>query len=92
MSEPLAAIVDMELHLRILSLPRVELLEAKTKFLRYKFSCRPGYDAGAKGKKTFGRTAMSFQPRILFTLGVMVVAVYAVFTSKDWPLGTGLFP
>jgi hypothetical protein len=22
----------------------------------------------------------------------MVVAVYAVYTSKDWPLGTGLFP
>ncbi len=35
---------------------------------------------------------MSFQPRILFTLGVMVVAAYAVFTSRDWTLGTGLFP
>jgi len=35
---------------------------------------------------------MSFQPRILFTLGVMVVAAYAVYASRDWSLGTGLFP
>lgn len=35
---------------------------------------------------------MSFQPRMLFTLGVMVVAAYAVYASRDWSLGTGLFP
>jgi len=35
---------------------------------------------------------MSFQPRMIFTLGVMVVAAYAVYASRDWSLGTGLFP
>ncbi len=35
---------------------------------------------------------MSFRPRILFTLGVMVVAAYAVYAARNWPLGTGLFP
>ena len=35
---------------------------------------------------------MSFRPGMLFTLGVMVVAAYAVYASRDWSLGTGLFP
>ena len=35
---------------------------------------------------------MRFPLRSLFTLGVMAVAAYAVYTSKDWTLGTGLFP
>ncbi len=35
---------------------------------------------------------MSFRPRMLFTLGVLVVAAYAVYASRDWSLGTGLFP
>lgn len=35
---------------------------------------------------------MRFQPRMLFTLWVVIVAAYAVYTSRDWPLGTGLFP
>lgn len=35
---------------------------------------------------------MSFRPTMLFTLGVMVIAAYAVYASRDWSLGTGLFP
>lgn len=35
---------------------------------------------------------MVFRPRMLFTFGVMIVAAYAVYTSRDWGLGTGLFP
>ena len=35
---------------------------------------------------------MRFRPRILFTLGVMIVAAYAVYAARNWPLGTGLFP
>ena len=35
---------------------------------------------------------MSFRPTMLFTLGVLVVAAYAVYASRDWSLGTGLFP
>ena len=35
---------------------------------------------------------MRFQPSMIFTLGVMVVAAYAVYASRDWSLGTGLFP
>ncbi len=35
---------------------------------------------------------MRFQPRILFTLSVMIVAAYAVYTARSWPLGTRLFP
>lgn len=35
---------------------------------------------------------MRFHPRMIFTLSVIAVAVYAVYTSKDWPLGTRLFP
>ena len=35
---------------------------------------------------------MRFHPRMLFTLSVIVIAAYAVYTSKEWPLGTRLFP
>lgn len=35
---------------------------------------------------------MRFQARILFTVFVVVISFYAVFTSRDWPLGTALFP
>ncbi len=35
---------------------------------------------------------MRFQAGILFTVFVVVISFYAVFTSRDWPLGTGLFP
>ena len=35
---------------------------------------------------------MRFQPRMLFTLAVIVFAGYAVYTSGDWPLGAKLFP
>ncbi|MFQ5852566.1 MAG: tripartite tricarboxylate transporter TctB family protein [Candidatus Binatia bacterium] len=35
---------------------------------------------------------MGFQPSMLFTLCVVVVAAYAVFTAKGWPPGTGMFP
>ncbi|MFQ5683729.1 MAG: hypothetical protein ACE5HC_10715 [Candidatus Binatia bacterium] len=35
---------------------------------------------------------MRFQPRILFTLCVIIVAACAVYTARDWPLGTRLFP
>ncbi len=35
---------------------------------------------------------MRFQARILFTIFVVVISFYAVFTSRNWPLGTGLFP
>lgn len=35
---------------------------------------------------------MRFQASMLFTFCVAMVAAYAVYTSKDWPLGTRLFP
>jgi len=35
---------------------------------------------------------MRFTPSTLFTIVVVGVAAYAVFTSKEWPLGAGLFP
>lgn len=35
---------------------------------------------------------MRFHPKMLFTLSVIAVAGYAVYTSKEWPLGTRLFP
>ena len=35
---------------------------------------------------------MRFQAKMLFTLGVVAVAGFAVYTAQDWPLGTGLFP
>lgn len=35
---------------------------------------------------------MGFHPRMLFTLGVILVAACAVYTARDWPSGTGLFP
>ncbi len=35
---------------------------------------------------------MRLTPSLLFTLFVAVVAAAMVYTSRDWPLGTGLFP
>ena len=35
---------------------------------------------------------MRFTPSTLFTIFVVGVAVYAVYGSKEWPLGAGLFP
>jgi hypothetical protein len=35
---------------------------------------------------------MRFHARMLFTLSIIAVAAYAVYTSQDWPLGTRLFP
>lgn len=35
---------------------------------------------------------MRFQPRMLFTLCVVIVAAYGVYTARNWPLGTALFP
>lgn len=35
---------------------------------------------------------MRFQPSMLFTLCVVIVAACAVYSAKGWPLGTGLFP
>lgn len=35
---------------------------------------------------------MHIAPSLLFTLFVAVVAAGMVYTSRDWPLGTGLFP
>lgn len=35
---------------------------------------------------------MRVTPSLLFTLFVAVVAAGMVYTAKDWPLGTGLFP
>lgn len=35
---------------------------------------------------------MRFHPRMLFTLSVIIVAAYAVYTAREWPLGTRLFP
>lgn len=35
---------------------------------------------------------MRFHARMLFTLSIIGVAAYAVYSSKDWPLGTRLFP
>lgn len=35
---------------------------------------------------------MRATPSLLFTLFVAVVAAGCVYTARDWPLGTGLFP
>jgi hypothetical protein len=35
---------------------------------------------------------MRFQTRTIFTLCVVAVGAYAVYSAKDWPLGTRLFP
>jgi hypothetical protein len=35
---------------------------------------------------------MRFHPSMLFTFFVVAVSAYAVYTARDWPLGTGLFP
>lgn len=35
---------------------------------------------------------MRFRARMLFTLSIVAVSVYAVISAKDWPLGTRLFP
>lgn len=35
---------------------------------------------------------MRFRPSMLFTIAVITVAAYAVYSARDWPLGTGLFP
>ncbi len=35
---------------------------------------------------------MRFQARILFTVLIVILTFYAIFTARDWPLGTGLFP
>ena len=35
---------------------------------------------------------MRVTPSLLFTLLVAVVAAAAAYTSRDWPMGTGLFP
>ena len=35
---------------------------------------------------------MRITPSLLFTLFVALVAAAMVYTAKDWPLGTGLFP
>ena len=35
---------------------------------------------------------MRLTPSLVFTLVVAVIAAGAVYTAKDWPLGTGLFP
>ena len=35
---------------------------------------------------------MRFPPRILFTVGVVILSAYAVISSRDWPLTMSLFP